>query len=139
MAPARTGITAIFCFAVISQVQQNIGIFINVMPGARMFRMVVMMLIDPMIDDAPIMWIAKIAISMPGPIWVDSGAYKVQPAAVAPPGTRNEVASKIAAGGSSQIEKLFIRAKAMSAAPICMGIFQLVLLLFVGLFVSFSL
>ena len=29
----------------ISHVQQNIGIFISVMPGARMFKMVTMMLI----------------------------------------------------------------------------------------------
>ncbi len=57
------------------------------MPGARMFRMVVMMLIEPMIELAPMMWTAKIARSMPGPICTDSGAYSVQPAAVAPPGT----------------------------------------------------
>ena len=30
--------------------------------------------IAPMIDDAPMMWIAKIAMSMPGPICTDSGA-----------------------------------------------------------------
>jgi hypothetical protein len=29
------------------------------MPGARMFITVAMMLIEPMIDDRPIMWIAK--------------------------------------------------------------------------------
>jgi hypothetical protein len=110
---------------VISQVQQNIGIFISVMPGARMFRMVTMMLMEPMIDDAPMMCRAKIAMSMPGPIWVDSGAYRVQPAAVAPPGTKKDVASRIAAGGSSQNEKLFMRAKAMSDAPTCSGIIQL--------------
>ena len=34
----------------ISQVQQNSGIFISVMPGARMLRMVAMMLIEPMIE-----------------------------------------------------------------------------------------
>ena len=39
----------------ISQVQQNIGIFISVIPGARMLRMVVTMLIEPMIDEAPMM------------------------------------------------------------------------------------
>ena len=49
------------------------------MPGARMFRIVVMMLIEPMIEDAPMMWSAKIAMSMPGPICTDSGAYSVQP------------------------------------------------------------
>ena len=29
------------------------------MPGARMFMMVAMMLMDPMIEDRPRMWIAK--------------------------------------------------------------------------------
>ena len=56
-----------------SQVQTNIGIFISVMPGARMLRIVVMMLMEPMIDDTPRMWIAKMAMSMPGPICTDSG------------------------------------------------------------------
>ena len=74
IAPASTGITAISRKAVISQVQTNIGIFINVMPGARRLRMVTTMLIEPMIDEAPRMWIAKIPRSMPGPICTDSGA-----------------------------------------------------------------
>src|SRR5690606_4833701 len=125
MAAASTGITAISRKAVIIQVQQNIGIFISVMPGARMFRMVTMTLMAPMMDEAPMMWMAKMARSMPGPICADSGAYRVQPAAVAPPGTKNEVVSMMAATGSSQKLKLFMRAKAMSDAPICMGIIQL--------------
>ncbi len=58
----------------ISQVHTNSGIFISVMPGARMLRMVVMMLIEPMIDDAPMMWTAKIVRSMPMPACTDSGA-----------------------------------------------------------------
>ena len=44
------------------------GIFIKVMPGARMFKMVTMMLIEPMMDEAPKMCNAKIAASMEGPI-----------------------------------------------------------------------
>ena len=58
----------------ISQVHTNSGIFISVMPGARMLRMVVMMLIEPMIEEAPMMCRAKMPRSMPGPICVDSGA-----------------------------------------------------------------
>ena len=73
-APASTGITAISRYAVISHVQTNIGIFIIVMPGARRLRIVVMMLIEPMIDDAPMMWTAKIVRSMPMPICIDNGA-----------------------------------------------------------------
>ncbi len=57
----------------ISQVHTNSGIFISVMPGARMFRMVVMMLIEPMIDDAPMIWTAKIVRSIPMPACTDSG------------------------------------------------------------------
>jgi hypothetical protein len=87
---------------VISQVQQNIGIFISVMPGARMLRMVTMMLIEPMIDDAPMMCMAKIAMSMPGPICTDSGAYSVQPAAVAPPGAKNEPTSSSAPAAAAR-------------------------------------
>ena len=72
-APASTGIAAISRNAVISQVQQNIGILNRPMPGARMFRIVVMMLIEPMIDDAPMMWTAKITMSIPIPCWIVSG------------------------------------------------------------------
>jgi hypothetical protein len=59
-APASTGITAISRNAVISHVQQNSGIFSRSTPGARMFRMVAMMLIAPMIELMPIMCTAKI-------------------------------------------------------------------------------
>ena len=73
-APASTGMTAIRRYAVMSQVHTKSGIFISVMPGARRFRMVVMMLIEPMIDDAPMMWIAKMVRSIPMPACTDSGA-----------------------------------------------------------------
>ena len=52
-APANTGITAINKKAVMSHVQTNNGIFINVMPGARIFNTVAMMLMEPMMDEAP--------------------------------------------------------------------------------------
>ena len=48
----------------------------------------------------------------------------VQPAAVAPPGTKNDDVSRIAAGGNSQKLQLFIRAKAISGAPIISGTCQ---------------
>ena len=53
-APASTGITAIRRNAVISHVQTKRGIFINVMPGARMLSIVAMILMLPMMDEAPI-------------------------------------------------------------------------------------
>ena len=124
IAPAKTGITAINKYAVISQVQANIGIFINVMPGARIFKMVTMMLIEPIMDDAPRRWIAKIDISIPGPICNVNGAYIVQPPDGAPPGAKKEPNNKAAATGKIQKLKLFIRAKAISDAPICNGIIQ---------------
>ena len=107
-----------------SQVQANMGIFISVMPGARMFRMVTMMLIEPMMELAPRMCMAKILVSMDGPICSVSGAYSVQPAAGAPPGMKNEPTSNIPAGTISQKLKLFMRANAMSLAPICSGSIQ---------------
>ncbi len=94
-APASTGITAISRKAVISQVQQKIGIFSRSMPGARMLRMVAMTLIAPMIELMPIMWMAKIAKATLLPPCSESGGYSVQPPAGAPPG-RNSVSSSIA-------------------------------------------
>ena len=57
-----------------SHVQQNMGIFISVMPGARMFRIVTMMLMAPMMELAPMMCIAKMLESMEMPICSVSGA-----------------------------------------------------------------
>src|SRR5690348_13392320 len=116
--------TAMSRYAVMSQVHTNSGSFISVIPGARMLRMVVMMLIEPMIDDAPMMWTAKIVRSMPMGACTDNGGYSVQPPAYAPPGTKNEPTSMIAAGGRSQKLQLFMRANAMSGAPIIIGICQ---------------
>ena len=50
-APASTGIAAISKKAVITHVQIKSGIFISVMPGARMFIMVAIMLMAPRIDE----------------------------------------------------------------------------------------
>ena len=59
-APARTGMTAINRYAVINHDQTKSGIFINVIPGALIFIIVTITLIDPMIDDAPIICTANI-------------------------------------------------------------------------------
>ena len=83
------------------------------------------MFIDPMIDDIPKIWTAKIAMSKPMPICTASGGYKVHPVPAAPPGTNNDATSKVPAGGNSQKLQLFIRANAMSGAPIIIGIIQL--------------
>jgi hypothetical protein len=53
--PASTGMMTINKTAVIRKPCANSGIFISVMPGARMFRMVTITLIAPRIDDTPSM------------------------------------------------------------------------------------
>ncbi len=53
IAPASTGTASSSRKAVTSIDHTNSGILCRVMPGARMFRMVVMKLAAPMIDDAP--------------------------------------------------------------------------------------
>ena len=63
-------------------------------------------------------------MSMPIPICSDNGGYMVHPVPDAPPPTKNEATSSKPAGGSSQNEKLFIRERAMSEAPICKGTIQ---------------
>ena len=74
-APARTGMTATSKNAVINHVHTNSGIFMYVMPGARIFITVAMMLIEPMMDDTPKMWIAKMKnVTEGGAYVVDNGA-----------------------------------------------------------------
>ena len=53
-APASTGIAAMSRNAVMSQVQTNSGMRSSVISGARMLRMVTMMLIAPMMEEIPI-------------------------------------------------------------------------------------
>ena len=80
IAPAKTGRASRISQAVTKIDQVNSGILCMVMPGARMFKTVVIMLIAPRIDDAPDRWIAKIARSMEMPAsLVDRGGYSTQP------------------------------------------------------------
>src|SRR5690606_17598747 len=123
-APASTGIASSIRYAVISHVQQNIGIFIKAMPGARMFNTVTMMLIDAMIDDRPSRWIAKIENGSAAPVCSDNGGYIVQPEAEAPPSRKNVIKSSVVANGRSQNDQLLSRGSAMSGAPIIIGISQ---------------
>ena len=55
--------------------QANSGILCSVMPGARMFRIVVMKLIAPRIEAAPARWSERMPKSSAGPGWptVESG------------------------------------------------------------------
>ena len=71
--PASTGTTRISRKAVTSQVQTKIGISISFMPGARMLKMVTMMLMEASTEEMPRRWMAKIRKSMDMPTWMDSG------------------------------------------------------------------
>ena len=64
IAPARTGSDSRISHAVTKIDQANSGTLNRVMPGARMFRKVVIMLIAPRIDEAPETCTAKIARSI---------------------------------------------------------------------------
>src|SRR3546814_5108790 len=86
--------------------------------------MVAMTLIAPMIELIPIRWIAKMANDMLELPWIDSGGYRVQPPAGAPPGSNSVLSSKVNANGRIQNDQLFIRGSAMSGAPIILGISQ---------------
>ena len=109
----------------ISQVQQNSGIFISVMPGARMFRIVTMMLIEPMIE----LRAQDVHREDAG---VHRRAHLQRQRRVERPAGRGRAAgheerarpASAPAGISSQKLRLFMRANAMSAAPICSGIIQ---------------
>ncbi len=58
-----------------SHVQTNSGICMSVMPGARMLRIVTITLIEPIIDEIPIKWTAKIKnVTLGGAYSVDKGA-----------------------------------------------------------------
>ena len=58
---------------VINDIHVKMGMRMKDMPGARMLRMVTMMLIAPAIEEMPSRCTAKIAMSSPGPIWTESG------------------------------------------------------------------
>lgn len=103
--------------------QQNSGSLCNVIPGFRMFRIVVIKFIAPNIDEIPAKWRLKMAKSTDPPEcdWIPAnGGYTVHPVP-APCSTKALANSKISEGGSSQNEMLFSRGKAMSGAPIWTG------------------
>ena len=75
MAPASTGNESKIRKAVTNIDHGKSGVLCNVIPGARIFRNVVIIFIALKIDDAPDKWTAKIAKSIDIPISeVDRGA-----------------------------------------------------------------
>ena len=94
------------------------------MPGARMFMMVTMILMAPMIDDRPIRCTEKIRNGNASPVCRTSGGYMVQPPAGAPPGMKRVDRSSVKAKGRIQKLQLFRRGRAMSGAPTIRGTIQ---------------
>ncbi len=107
MAPASTGSESRIIHAVAKIAQGNSGTFISRMPGARMFRKVVIMLIAPRIDEAPDRCSAKMpkSVAMPSSE-VESGGYSTQPtpepAWALPPGARIEQIASVEPATYSQ-------------------------------------
>jgi hypothetical protein len=123
MAPANTGKDSNSKTAVILTAQQNNGNRCIVLPGDRMFTIVVMKLIAPRIDETPARCNAKMAKSTDGPLCAstdDKGGYTVHPVP-APASTNDDDTSINSAGGNIQNEMLFKRGKAMSGAPSILG------------------
>jgi len=69
MPPARTGKERSRRIAVITTDQTNRGIRSAEHPFGRMFRAVVIKLIEPRIDETPARWREKMARSTEGPLW----------------------------------------------------------------------
>src|SRR3546814_12095976 len=86
------------------------------MPGARMLSTVAMMLIAPMIELMPIMWMAKMVNATLAPPCSISGGYIAHPPAGAPPGRNNVPSSRMKADGRSQDDHLFLLGSAMAGA-----------------------
>jgi hypothetical protein len=123
IAPANTGNDNNNKIAVTNTAHTNKGNLCIVIPGALMFKIVVMKFIAPKIDEIPAKCKLKIAKSTEPPEWNsidDNGGYTVQPVP-APPSTNDDDNNKINAGGNNQNEMLFNLGKAISGAPIIKG------------------
>lgn len=98
----------------------------NLIPGVRIFIIVVINFIEAKIDEAPARCRENIAKSTDPPAWailLESGGYIVHPVPT-PLSIPAEARSKMKEGGTSQNLIFFIRGKAISGAPIMRGINQ---------------
>tara|TARA_B110000091_G_scaffold209912_1_gene251857 strand:+ start:931 stop:1401 length:471 start_codon:yes stop_codon:yes gene_type:complete len=123
IAPASTGSDNSKRIAVINTAHTKSGILCIVIPGVRMFKIVVIKFMAPKIEEIPARCKLKIAKSIDPPEWnsiEDNGGYTVHPVP-APPSTRDDDINKIKAGGKSQKDILFNLGNAISGAPIISG------------------
>ena len=107
--------------------QGKSGVLCSVIPGARIFKKVVIMFIALSMEDAPDKWMANIARSIDIPCSeVDRGAYSTHPTpdpnCPLPPGASKLQTASEEPATYNQYDRLFIRGNAMSGAPIIKGI-----------------
>ena len=119
----RTGVAISTRMLVVSTVQARIGIRNSVIPGARILKIVTRKLIAPRIELVPMSVRPMIQRSVPVPLncGPESGGYSVQPAAAAPPETKNPDPMRIPPRGRSHSDSALILGNAMSGAPIWSG------------------
>ena len=127
IAPARTGRASRISHAVTKIDHENRGTLNKVIPGARIFRNVVIIFIAPRIEDAPDTWTANMARSIDIPLsFTDNGGYNTHPTpepnCPLPPGDNTEQIASDVPVTYSQNDKLFILGNAISGEPICNGI-----------------
>src|SRR5438552_167339 len=120
--PAMNGVAITTRSDVVKFAHTRSGMRQNVMPGARMVMIVTRKLSAVAIDDAPANCTATLKKVWPIGVWVDSGAYAVQPVENEPPGARKLASMSTPAAGSIQYDSAFRRGNAMSGAPIISGI-----------------
>jgi len=123
IAPASTGSDKRSRIVVIKIDQTKSGIRSIVMPGARIFMIVVINLMEAMIDEAPAKWRENMARSTQPPACAagpERGGYTVHPVPT-PLSLAAEVTKRKKEGGTNQKLILFIRGNAMSGAPIMRG------------------
>ena len=127
IAPAKTGKERSKRIAVTSTDQANNGIWSSNIPNTRRLPRVLIKLTAPKIDLTPARCKEKIAKSTEPPAWaifLERGGYTVHPVP-APLSTKDLERSIIKAGIKNQNLILFIRGKAISAAPSIKGTNQL--------------
>jgi len=127
MAPARTGKERRSKTAVTATATTNSGVFSAERFFLFMLLIVAKKLMAPKIEETPAKCNEKIVISIDMDLCAkleDNGGYIVHPVPT-PIVEKEAIKSRDKAGGSSQNLILFIRGKAISGAPIIIGINQL--------------
>lgn len=127
IAPAKTGRDNSNKIVVIKIDHAKRGVWFRLIPDPRRFPKVLIKFTAPRRDDTPAKWREKIAKSTDGPecaILLLRGGYTVHPVP-APAPTKDLPVNITNAGSKNQNLILFKRGKAMSGAPIIIGINQL--------------